>query len=259
MDRYDVYQHLMDYWAEIMQDDVYAIAQDGWKAANVIRELVPAKDKSGKSAYNEDHDFEFGTSKSKRRYKSDIVPPALVIQRYFADKQKRLEELQIHYETATQALENFIEEHSGEDGLVEEAKNDKGKVTQTGIKNRLKETDDEDEIAVLEECLELITAESKCKSAVKTAKDELDELVFKKIPAIPEGEIKEIVIRDKWLAAIDAAVNAEIERVTQTLAGRVKALEERYADPLPKLSAEVAELSQRVDEHLKRMGLAWAS
>ncbi len=32
LDAYDVYQHLMDYWAETMQDDCYLIAADGWKA-----------------------------------------------------------------------------------------------------------------------------------------------------------------------------------------------------------------------------------
>jgi type I restriction enzyme M protein len=32
IDRYDIYQHLMDYWAETMQDDAYLIAADGWKA-----------------------------------------------------------------------------------------------------------------------------------------------------------------------------------------------------------------------------------
>ena len=32
IDNYDVYQHLMDYWAEIMQDDCYLLAVDGWKA-----------------------------------------------------------------------------------------------------------------------------------------------------------------------------------------------------------------------------------
>ncbi|MGH8559386.1 MAG: hypothetical protein ACRESZ_18445 [Methylococcales bacterium] len=32
IDSYDVYQHLMDYWAETMQDDCYLIAADGWKA-----------------------------------------------------------------------------------------------------------------------------------------------------------------------------------------------------------------------------------
>ena len=30
LDAYDVYQHLMDYWAETMQDDAYLIAADGW-------------------------------------------------------------------------------------------------------------------------------------------------------------------------------------------------------------------------------------
>jgi type I restriction enzyme M protein len=32
IDQYDVYQHLMDYWGETMQDDVYLIAVDGWIA-----------------------------------------------------------------------------------------------------------------------------------------------------------------------------------------------------------------------------------
>lgn len=40
LDGYDVYQHLMNYWSEVMQDDVYVIAQDGWAAARQIRELV---------------------------------------------------------------------------------------------------------------------------------------------------------------------------------------------------------------------------
>ncbi len=35
--RYDVYQHLMDYWVEEMQDDVYAIAQDGWEVGRIMR------------------------------------------------------------------------------------------------------------------------------------------------------------------------------------------------------------------------------
>ncbi len=32
IDPYDIYQHLMDYWAQTMQDDCYLIAADGWKA-----------------------------------------------------------------------------------------------------------------------------------------------------------------------------------------------------------------------------------
>src|SRR5580658_1901696 len=45
IDKYDVYQHLMDYWAGTMQDDCYLIAADGWKAET---SRVIEKDKKGK-------------------------------------------------------------------------------------------------------------------------------------------------------------------------------------------------------------------
>src|SRR5690606_22699754 len=32
VDRYDMYQHLMDYWLDIMKDDTYMIIEDGWVA-----------------------------------------------------------------------------------------------------------------------------------------------------------------------------------------------------------------------------------
>jgi type I restriction enzyme M protein len=65
-------------------------------------------------------------------------------------------------------------------------------------------------------------------------------------------------VGDKWLAALAADIRAEVERVTQRLAGRVQALEERYAEPLPSLVEEVTVLAGRVDEHLRVMGVAWS-
>lgn len=257
LSKYSVYQILMDYWAETMQDDVYMLSQDGWKAANVVRLLVPVKDKKGKAVYKEDHDFEFGASKSKKRYRSDIIRPELVIARYFADQKSELDKLQAQFEEATQALETFVEENSGEEGLVEEAKNDKGKVSQKGIKDRLKETSDSDEITVLKQCLELVGVESKAKSAVKAAQEALDEAVFKKIPNIPEEELKDIVVNAKWFASIEAEIIEEIERVTQNLANRVKTLEQRYSKTLPSLNDDVKKYSDLVDGHLKKMGLSW--
>jgi type I restriction enzyme M protein len=63
------------------------------------------------------------------------------------------------------------------------------------------------------------------------------------------------VVDGKWTAAIEGDVWAEIERVTRTLAGRVKALDERYAEPLPALTAEVEHLTAKVQAHLEEMGL----
>lgn len=64
-------------------------------------------------------------------------------------------------------------------------------------------------------------------------------------------------MQDKWLATLKTTIEAEIERITQRLANRVKELEERYAEPLPKLEDDVNRLSQTVKEHLRAMGLEW--
>ena len=66
------------------------------------------------------------------------------------------------------------------------------------------------------------------------------------------------VIDDKWMARLAASVQGELDRVSQTLTGRIRELAERYATPLPKLADEVAVLAARVDEHLKRMGARWS-
>ena len=47
--------------------------------------------------------------------------------------------------------------------------------------------------------------------------------------------VKNLLVEDKWLETLRTAVQAEIERVTQHMANRVKDLEERYAEPLPAL------------------------
>ncbi|WP_143057492.1 hypothetical protein [Nitrosomonas sp. Nm51] len=175
------------------------------------------------------------------------MPPSLVITRYFADKQAALDELQSKFETATQELESFVEENSGEDGLVEEAKNEKGNLSKKGITDRIKISKDQEEIEALKKCLELVNEESACKSAVKVAKDELDELVFKKIPTIPEAELKKLIVQDKWFASVEAQIIEEIERMTQQLANRVKTLEERYAQTLPALGKDAEKYTGLVE------------
>ncbi len=52
-------------------------------------------------------------------------------------------------------------------------------------------------------------------------------------------------------------MQGELDRVSQTLTGRIRELAERYATPMPQLDEEVETLARRVDEHLKKMGFAW--
>ncbi|GMV02818.1 MAG: type I restriction-modification system subunit M [Burkholderiales bacterium] len=251
--RYDVYQRLMDYWAETMQDDVYLIAADGWQEAARPRGIV--EDKARK--ITETPDLNIG----RKKYKMDLVPPALVAARYFAKEQAAAEALQAKQEAAAQALEELVEEHSGEEGLLAEAVNDKGKVTKSGVKDRLRaidgEAENDEERDALERCLALIDAESDASKAVKEAQTALDEKVLARYGKLTEAEIKRLVVEDKWLTSLHAAIDGEVHRVTQQLAGRVKELEERYSLPLPELEREVEALSAKAEGHLNKMGLAW--
>src|SRR6266446_5483245 len=121
IDKYDVYQHLMSYWAGTMQDDVYMIALDGWCEANRLRLIVEDKDSKNK----EKADLVIG----KLKYKADLIPPSLIIARYFAAEQQTIEALEAEKENITRQMEEMDEEHGGEDGLLAEVKNEKGLIT----------------------------------------------------------------------------------------------------------------------------------
>lgn len=251
LDRYDIYQILMGYWAETMQDDVYVLVQDGWAVGNTLRELVVRKGEKLK----EIPDLIIG----KKKYKSDLIPPGLIVARYFADEQAQLGTLQAELDgISSQDLEVLIEEHSGEEGLLAEAQTDAGKVTKNLATARLKEIKGDrsadDERVMLKECQQLFEQEAKAKKAVKEAQSALDEAVFERYPHLSEEDIKTLVVADKWHATLQGMISAEIERVTQQLANRIKDLEERYAEPLPVLEKEVEALSSKVGEHLRKMG-----
>ena len=234
LDPYDVYQHLMDYWAGIMQDDVYMLVQEGWKA------VIDGKPNT------------------------DLIPQPLIVARYFGKEQAAIEKLESDCDAITRQMEELDEEHGGEDGLLADAKTDKGKLTKAGVKARLAEIkgqrndgDAADERKLLEDYQALIEKEAATGKQVKDAQKALDSKVAAKYGHLNEAEIKTLVVDDKWVAALAAAVQSELERVSQALTGRIRQLAERYATPLPQLTGEVATVAARVDEHLKKMGAVW--
>lgn len=233
IDKYDVYQHLMEYWAETMQDDMYLVAVDGWKA-----ELAPVKDKKGE-------------------VECDLVPKSLVINRYFAAEKQAIEALQAKLDEASLEIEELVEENSGdEDCFADFEKINKANVT-AQLKKLKGNAKDAEELKVLSKYLDLSEQESEAKKRIKEAAKALDAKVIAKYKTLTEAEIKILVVDNKWLAAIEAAVKGEMDRISRRLAGRIKELAERYAEPLPALLAETEALTVKVDAHLKKMGFTW--
>ena len=240
LDAYDIYQHLMDYWAETMQDDCYLIAADGWVAqpARIIE-----TDKKGKT--------------KDKGWACDLIPKPYIVPRFFAEQQAAIEAKQAELEAASASLAELEEEHGGDEGYLGTL----DKIAKAEINAQLKKVkgdkEAEDEIAVLKRWLELNDAESSLKRAVKEQESALDQLAYEQYAKLSETDIKTLVIADKWLTHLSAAVQGELDRVSQTLTGRIRQLAERYATPLPKLEGEVAVLAARVEDHLKKMGASW--
>ena len=174
-------------------------------------------------------------------------------------------------------MEEMVEEHSGEDGLLEEVKTDSGKITKSLIQKRLKEIsaraikhnkaaepkvgygeEKGDEETVLKEYLELIEKEAKIKKQIKEAEGELLEKLKKKYAELMEAEIKDLVIDDKWLTKIYSDIKSELDRISQQLTNRIKELAERYDNALPCLDENVKTLENKVAEHLMKMGFEWS-
>lgn len=253
LDPYDIYQHLMDYWAETMQDDCYLIAGDGWYQAAQPRLIVEENGKKSKAK----PDFTLG----RKKYQAELIPPSLIIARYFGTEQSVIESWEAQIAALAQQIEELAEEHGGEGGLLFEAQNDKGKLTKASVRNRLSEAKEGGgdvaelgEIPLLEQYLVLVEKESETSTKLKTLQDVLTELVVEKYPLLTEAEIQALVVEEKWFATIAAAIQGELDRVSQTLTGRIQQLAERYESPLQRLTDEVFSLSTRVEQHLKRMG-----
>ena len=250
----------MDYWAETMQDDCYLIADDGWKARRAASRSVKVKNKEGKLVWPETHDFK----KGKRRFKSDLIPAALLIARYFAAEQAAIEAL----EAELAALEQQIEESGGtrRRGRAagrshrrrrRQAEDHRQSVEGAAQGNRQATRSSPTNARRSKTTLALLDKQADAQGRLKAAQEDLDAKLDAKYPKLTEDEIKTLVVDDKWLATLAAAVQGELDRVSQTLTGRIRQLAERYATPLPQLTDEVAALAARVDGHLKKMGAVW--
>ncbi len=253
LDPYDVYQHLMDQWAQFMQDDCYLIAADGWKAAADPRLIVEDKNKKVKTK----PDLVVG----KKKYRCELIPPGLVIARWFAEEKAALDALEAEKAVLVQQLDEIAEEHGSEDGLLAEAKNDKDKLTKASVAARLKEISSDADVAeerdLLVRYLNLIESEISKSLVLKEAHEMLAKNVIAKYSALTENEIKTLVVDDKWLAALQVTLCAELDRLGQNLSGRIRDLAKRYATPLPVLNDEIATLAAKVNGHLQKMGATW--
>jgi type I restriction enzyme M protein len=240
IDKYDIYQHLMNYWSETMQDDVYLIAVNGWKV-----EINILKNKKGRET----------------GWDCDLVPKYVAVDRYFSDEQGEINRLKSEIEEASEQMQAIDEENSGEDDLFSETRTDTGKISKTLISKRIKEIENDteyvDELKALEDFLGLLITEKELNGKLKRTEIELDKQLLVKYKNLTNNEIKTLVVEDKWISSLHTYVWNELDKISQRLAGRIKELAERYEETLPYMFEELEELKKKVDNNLEKMGFKW--
>lgn len=241
MDKYDVYQHLMNYWNEVMQDDQYLISEDGWLATPY--RIVEKNKKTGKA--------------TDKGWNCDLIPPSLMIDCYFKKEKVVLDDMEAERDNLASQLTELEEENGGDEGIF----SDFDKVTKANVSKRLKEIaknkDAKDEIVVLKKYLDLTEQITKVNIEIKVAANTLDKMVLNHYKILTEAEVKNIVVDAKWMKTMEKAIEGEMERISQRLTGRIKELMERYENTLPAINKELANLEAKVNAHLSKMGFVW--
>lgn len=240
INKYDVYQVLMEYWYDTMQDDVYIISEIGYQI-----ELQELRTKKGK--------------KEVVTYYCDLVPQEIVANRYFSQEVKFIADTENLLNEVENLKEQIVEEHCVEDGLLDnDAYAKGGKLKHNDVVKYIKanknNADCKEEIDILSQWLNHTKMQGEYLTTLIEKDKELYEKVLQKYAELSEDEIKTLVVEDKWLAHLSGTIEQLLSDLTQKLSQRIKQIALRYEKTLPELEAEQEELKNKVKQHLATMG-----
>ncbi|GAA7970679.1 type I restriction-modification system subunit M [Helicobacter pylori] len=246
LDKYGVYQLFKDYYNEVLQDDWFFLSFNDFLSAKELRKLNPLKDKNKKANYLEEPDFVI----QKTYYKSDLIPKNLIKQRFFEKEAQELEELENALNEKEANFEEFIEEHSSEEGLFYELK-----INESVLKKELKNATDLEDKEILKTALELLEAKNKALKMKNKAHEKLELKAFHQYKNLELGEIKDLIIQDKWLKSLKNALENKILKRINAFTSALNEIIQTYSNSLLELDKEVKESESKVLEHLKDLGL----
>lgn len=244
IDCYEVYQGLMQIWEETLRDDVYMVIESGWESGSRLVAL-PAKKKGEKRSGRVDYII------NKVDYRSELIPPELLIQTFFAAQEQLVETA---LSASAEKLIELSEEFGREEMLLSDYTNDKGEFTKKLVTEGLKiKTLDEEERKVLQIVSHALATENDAKKAAK----EFDSLVISRYSTLTEKEIKSMLIETKWIGSVSHTIESVLDSVRRTLSIRLQILAYRYGATLPDLTSTATSTTKKVESHLKSMGLTW--
>ena len=234
-----------------MADDVYVLVQDGYEAGRETEDIYEiSEDKK--------------TKKEKKKYKGwegKLIPKALIETAFFAAECAKIDEAQAICDEKQGKLDELVEEHTAEGGVLADYLNDKDAVDAKAVNAKIKElkktAPDSEEYGILCEYVELSTKVKEYTKLIKDLNVALDEACKAKYAELTIDEIKELLVNRKWYYTIFEGIKALYITTSHEIAGRITELAERYEDTLPRIESDVECYESKVKAHLERMGFVW--
>lgn len=248
MDKYDVYEVLMEYWTETMQDDVYAVCYGGYETGREITYQYATKKKKENG-----QTVEVVTDKIQG-FEGKLLPKALVAAQFFGEELQALDTLRGEMDGVTARMQEMEDEQGGEDGLFAQLDDLKKATVSARIKVIQKDPEAKEELAALKEYLSMIGTKSTLKKAIKQGETDLDTKLLKKYSQLTIDEIRHLLVEEKWFISLYNGIDAIHEAVSRHLSTRVIQLVERYGYPLKACEEDVDIYEAKVKSHLERMG-----
>jgi type I restriction enzyme M protein len=244
VDEYAIYQGFMQYWDTTMKDDLYLIVENGW--------VESAKPHKMEAKSKESVDFQV----KKDKFHSETLPSSIIIKAFLATEADALAKAEADLELVTEEITEFYESNSGDEDLISEYFNSKGRIIKKDLNTALKDkTLEKEVIELLNQFKSLVGKEDLLKGTKKKLDEELTTKIIEKYKNLDEKLAKNLIIEDKWIEAISVVVYAQLDQLIQTFTKRLIELEDRYKSPLPDIEKNRDELSRRVHMHLETMGI----
>lgn len=260
LDKYDVYQVLLAYWNETMNDDVLLIIQDelGYNLAKITDDIKEEPKESKKAKKD------FAKEKKPKEpkiigWEGRLIPKQIVLDAFFALEQKEIEKAEEKLSQTESEFEEFIENNSDENGYFTDYMGDDEKIDSKKITSRVKLLTKEkktqnEEYKILNNYVDYESSIKSQKKHISELKKVLDDNCRNRYETFTDVEIKDLLVNRKWYKAIDDGIQNLYITVANHLTKRIVELYERYENTLSELNTKLAEKEKVVFGHLTQMG-----
>lgn len=260
LDKYDVYQVLLAYWSETMNDDVLLIIQDelGYNLAKITDD-IKEEPKESKKAKKDSAKEKKPKEPKIIGWEGRLIPKQIVLDAFFALEQKEIEKAEEKLSQTESEFEDFIENNSDENGYFTDYMGDDEKIDSKKITSRVKFLTKEkktqnEEYKILNNYVDYESSIKSQKKHITELKKVLDDNCRNRYETFTDAEIKDLLVNRKWYKAIDDGIQNLYITVANHLTKRIVELYERYENTLSELNTKLAEEEKVVFGYLTQMG-----